>query len=151
MIPRRMATGLRLCLLLCLALSALFAAQHYGQVLFNGLPVPGAIVMASTADQKLTAVTDTQGLYSFPELSDGAWTLQVEMLGFATAKQEVVAGPDAPPARWELKLLPLDQIQAEIKTAAASVTPAPAAAAEQPKPLTAAPQGPEPSDEGGIL
>jgi len=142
-----MATGLRLCLLLCLALSALFAAQHYGQVTFNGLPVPGAIVTASRADQKLTAVTDTQGLYTFPELADGAWTLQVEMLGFAAATQEVVAGPDATPARWELKLLPLDLIQAEIKTAAAAVTPAPVAAAEQPKAHASAPQTPEPSDE----
>ena len=142
-----MATRLRLCLLLCLALSALFAAQHYGQVTFNGLPVPGAIVTASRADQKLTAVTDTQGLYTFPELADGAWTLQVEMLGFAAATQEVVAGPDATPARWELKLLPLDQIQAEIKTAAAAVTPAPAAAVEQPKADASAPQTPEPSDE----
>ncbi len=147
MTPRRMATGLRFCLLLCLALSAMFAAQHYGQVTFNGLPVPGAMVTASRDDQKLTAVTDTQGLYSFPDLADGAWTLQVEMLGFARAKQEVVAGPDAPPARWDLKLLPLDQIQAEIKTAAASVTPAPATASEQPKPPNAAPQAPEASDE----
>ena len=44
------------------------------------------------------------------------------MTGFATLKQEVAIGPNAPPGKWELKLLPLDQIKAEISSAA-EVTP----------------------------
>ena len=41
------------------------------------------------------------------------------MTGFATLKQDVVIGPNAPAGKWELKLLPLDQIKAEISSSAA--------------------------------
>jgi hypothetical protein len=57
----------------------------------------------------------------FPDLTDGKWTIEVEMTGFASLKQEVVIGPNAPPGKWELKLLPLDQIKAEISTTGESV------------------------------
>src|SRR5215472_10750438 len=120
-----MATYFRLCLLLCFATSALSASQYYGQVTFKGSPVPGVSVTAAHSDQKLTTVTDTQGLFSFPDLIDGPWTVQVEMLGFATVQQEVVVAPNIPPANWELKLLPLDQIKAEIQSAIARAVPVP--------------------------
>jgi hypothetical protein len=133
--------------LACLILSLLPAAEHYGQVTFGGFPVPGATVTASQAQKTFTTVTDIQGLYSFPDLTEGTWTMHVAMLGFAAVKQDVVVGPNAPPAKWELKLLPLDQIKAEVKAAEASPVPAPQSESEQPKPRnTPAPAG-EPSDE----
>jgi len=53
-----------------LALSSLAAAEHHGQVSFNGLPVPGVTVTATAGDKKFVAVTDQQGAYWFAELAD---------------------------------------------------------------------------------
>ncbi len=89
------------------------AAEYHGQVTFGGLPTPGATVTATQGKQQFVTSTDQQGLYSFPDLTDGKWTLEVEMTGFATIKQDVVIGPNGPAGKWELKLLPLDQIKAE--------------------------------------
>ena len=128
----------------CLATSTQVASEHYGQVTFGGLPVPGATVTATQHDKKFTAITDLQGLYSFPDLTDGTCTLEIEMLGFATVKQEIVVGENAPPAKWEFKLLPLDQIKAEMQASAESAPPAPQSTST--KVVTQAP-APEPSDE----
>jgi uncharacterized GH25 family protein len=73
-------TVLRHWFLACLSLSALTAAEHHGQVAFGGLPLPGATVTAIQGGRNFTAVTDQQGLYSFPDLPDGVWTIRVEML-----------------------------------------------------------------------
>src|ERR1035437_10269743 len=101
-----------------LAVSGLAAAGHHGQVAFGGLPVPGATVTATAGDKKLVAVTDQQGAYSFAALADGVWTIQVEMLCFATIRQEVAVAPDAPSPVWELKVLPLEEIHTETSPAA---------------------------------
>src|SRR5215475_15327722 len=100
----------------------LLLTEHHGQVLFNGFPVPGATVTATQGENKFVAVTDQQGLYSFPELADGPFTIQVEMLGFSTLKQEV----NAPAAEFELKMLPIEDIHAEV---AHESTPEPTPAA----------------------
>lgn len=147
MARRRIDNLSRLFAVACLTLSLLSAAEHYGQVIFDGLPVPGATVTASQADKRFTTVTDIQGLYSFPDLTEGTWTMQVGMLGFALVKQDVVVGTNAPPAKWELKLLPLDQIKAEVKAAAASPVSAPQAESEQPKTRNTPAPALEPSDE----
>jgi hypothetical protein len=123
--------GLWYAALAWLAVSGLAAAEHHGQVNFNGLPVPGATVTATTGDKKLVAVTDQQGAYSFADLADGVWTIQVEMLCFATIKQEVAVAPDAPSPAWELKVLPIEEIHA---TAAQPAAGQPAAAVAQPAP-----------------
>jgi hypothetical protein len=100
--------------------------EHRGQVSVGGVPVPGATVTATQGDKKFVAITDQQGVYSFPDLAEGPFTIQVEMLGFATAKQEV----NAPTAEFELKMLPIEEIRAEIVHGAPAETPAtPAAAA----------------------
>ncbi len=90
--------------------SFLAAAEHHGTVTFGGVPVPGATVTATQADQKLTVITDPQGAYSFRELPDGTWTLQIEMAGFAPLMQDVAVAPGATPSVWELKLLPFNEI-----------------------------------------
>jgi len=121
--------GLWYAALAWLAVSGLVAAEHHGQVNFNGLPVPGATVTATAGGKKLVAVTDQQGAYSFPDLADGVWTIQVEMLCFAPIKQDVAVAPDAPVPVWELKVLSLEEIHA---TAAQPTAGQPAAAAAQP-------------------
>jgi hypothetical protein len=92
-------------------------------VKFAGLPVPGATITATMGDKKLVAVTDPQGQYSFPDMADGVWNLQVEMLCFSTLKMEVAVAPNSPSPEWELKLLPFD----EIKASAPAPAPLPAA------------------------
>ena len=59
--------------LILLALSTL-AAEYRGQVQFGGLPVPGVTVTATRGEQTLTAVTDPQGAYGFPDLPVGTWS-----------------------------------------------------------------------------
>ncbi len=90
-------------------------------VKFAGLPVPGATITATMGDKKVVAVSDPQGQYSFPDLADGVWNLQVEMLCFSTLKMEVAVAPNSPSPEWELKLLPFD----EIKASAPPPAPAP--------------------------
>ena len=124
--------GLWYAALAWLAVSGLAAAEHHGQVNFNGLPVPGATVTATAGGKKLVAVTDQQGAYSFPDLADGVWTIQVEMLCFATIKQEVAVAPGAPSPVWELKALPLEEIHASVVPPATVQQAAPAAGGAEP-------------------
>jgi hypothetical protein len=102
-----------------LALVPLSAAEHHGQVKFGGLPVPGATVSVTQAGKSLTAITDPLGIYSFPDLSDGVWTIQIEMLGFTTVSEMIQVAPDAPAPEWNLNMLPLREIHAVAGTQAA--------------------------------
>jgi trimeric autotransporter adhesin len=101
-----------------LVVANLLASEQHGDVTFGGLPVPGATVTATQGEKKSIAVTDPQGAYSFPDLADGLWTIQVEMLGFSTLKNDVTVGKETQPSTWELKMLSLDQIHAEAQLAA---------------------------------
>jgi hypothetical protein len=112
-----------------IAVSGLTAAEHDGVVRSGGLPVPGATVTAIQGDKKIVTTTDDQGAYSFPELADGIWTIEVEMMGFAKLTREVGIEPDAPLAEWDLKLLP----------PGANLTPTPPIAPVAPAPVTPAP------------
>src|SRR5438874_1098678 len=81
----------QLCAATLLMVLSLAAAEHHGQVKFGGLPVPGATVTATQGDKKFVAISDLQGAYSFPDLANGVWTMQIEMLCFSPIKQEVAA------------------------------------------------------------
>ena len=111
------------CIGLLVATLSLIAAEYRGQVKFSGLPLPGATVTATQGDKKLTAVSDEQGNFAFPDLPDGTWQLQADMLGFTPAKQEITQGTGLPGPSFELKMLPLDQINA-VAAPAAPETPA---------------------------
>jgi hypothetical protein len=133
--------GAYILLILAFAILQSYAAEHHGLVKFGGLPIPGVAVTATQGQQKFIAITDPQGIYSFPELPEGVWTIQVEMLGFGPIRQDVTIGAGGPNAEWELKMLPLDQIHAEVVS---SPAPAPAAA----KPAAAQPAAPGPTRQG---
>ncbi len=122
-------------ILCCLAVVRLTAAEHHGVVRFGGLPVPGATVTAQQGEKRVVTITDTQGFYSFPDLRDGPWSLQVEMLCFSTAKKDVTVGAGAPGTEWELKLLPLGEIkpQTDAPAAGEAASPMPRAAAANPR------------------
>jgi hypothetical protein len=127
-------------LISCFAGSSLPAAEYRGQVTFGGLPVPGATVTATQGDKNASAITDLQGLYDLSDLPEGNWTIEIRMLGFAAVKQEAVPAF----AKWELRLLPLDQIKAEVQ--AAAPPPAPAAPAQTAPPKAQA-TAKEPADD----
>src|SRR6266567_4491822 len=123
------------------------ASEYRGQVSFGGLPIPGATVTAAQGSKQFVTVTDQQGLYSFPDLTDGNWTLEVQMTGFSTIKQDVVIGPNAPAGKWELKLLPLDQSKAQTRPPPGTHTAAVQAKSEQAQPPTSKAPEKEPSEE----
>lgn len=97
-----------------LAASFSHAAEHHGVVTFGGLPLPGATVTATRAAEKLSAITDAQGSYLFPDLAGGLWTLRIEMLCFEPIQRDIDASETA---TWPMKLLPLAAIQATAKAA----------------------------------
>lgn len=123
-------------------LFAVAATEHHGQVTFNGLPVPGATVIATQAGKKWTAITDLDGFYAFADLADGPCEIDVQMPGFALLKQSVTITANSAPSKWELKLLPLEAIGAEVRVA---TTQAPAAAVSAPN-ATAKSNAPGASD-----
>ena len=67
--------------------------------------MPGAVVTLSQGSSKLETVTDRQGLYEFPSISDGTWKIAIVMRGFAKINASVTIAPDAPQGSWELQLL----------------------------------------------
>ena len=78
--------------------ATLLASDYFGQVTFNGLPVPGATVTATQGQSKTTATTNQDGIYHLADIADGLWTLTIELFGFATITRDVtVPLTDDPP------------------------------------------------------
>lgn len=102
------------------------AAEYHGNVTFGGQPVPGATVTATQGDKKLTTVTGVDGSYSFADLADGTWTIEVQMSLFAPVKQDVQVAAGGAAGAFELKLLTLDQMRTQDKPVELAVA-APAA------------------------
>lgn len=111
-------TGLGTLLLIGSLLAARMAcaSEYRGQIISGGLPVPGATIIATHAGKTVSTVSDSAGVYRFADLADGAWHVRVEMLCFSTAEADVTVAPSLPPAKWELTMLPLDQMLALTKT-----------------------------------
>jgi hypothetical protein len=70
----------------------------------SGLPVTGVTVTATQSDKKVVTTTDEQGRFTFADLADGTWTLEVEMLGFTKLTREVYVAAAAPPPQFSLKI-----------------------------------------------
>ena len=136
----------------CVVVATLCAAQHSGQVLFSGLPVPGASVTASQGEKKLHSVTDAEGVYTFADLSDDTWTLDVQMTGFSALRRQVTVSENAPAERWDLALLPLEQIKSAVPMGtrvSAPQAPAPAVPSLAPAaPKEVAPKETKNDEEG---
>lgn len=91
----------------------LFPASHSGLIRFNGLPVPGATATAIQGNPKFTAATDLRGIYTFPDLPAGTWTIRIEMPGFQPLSKEITTGPEASSLEWELTMLPPGEMKTE--------------------------------------
>ncbi len=88
------------------AASPITASDQRGQVRFGALPVPGASVQATRSDKTpLRTLTDSEGEYSFADLEEGIWTIEVRAPGFEASRREVTVARDGPPVRWDLKML----------------------------------------------
>src|SRR5688572_29279977 len=81
----------RICAVILVLLTAwpAFASDYFGQVTFNGLPVPGVTVTATQGPSKTAATTNQDGIYHLADIADGLWTLTIEMFGFATITRDV--------------------------------------------------------------
>ena len=113
------------CVLVMVGLSGFaHATENHGHVEFNGSPVPGATVTATQGAKKFVAVTTVDGSYSFPDLPDGQWKIEIAMTGFATLDQEITVSDSTPGIQWELKMMPLAQMLAQAKEAKVGVTTA---------------------------
>ena len=138
------------CMFAAIAFPCIAAASEYrGQVTFGGLPLPGATVTVTQGTKKVTAVTDQGGLYTFPDLADGPGKIEIEMLCFSTVTADVTISPTTAPGKWELTLLPLEQITKLTKLPPA---PVPSLSARPKTPATAtnenaAPELPKPAEE----
>jgi trimeric autotransporter adhesin len=114
------------------AVAGLSATEHRGQVIFNGLGVPGAVVTASRSELKQVAITDAKGDYLFPDLQDGEWDIQVDMQAFSPIQRKMTIGSGAPTEKWELRLLPIEQIQGlQTPPPPATTQPQPPSATDQ--------------------
>ena len=139
------------CLLMVLGFARVAAASEYrGQITFGGLPLPGATVTITQGTKKLTAVSDQGGLFSFPDLTDGSWKIEIAMQCFSTVQADITASPATPAAKWELTLLPLDQITKLTKLPPAPL-PSPSTVAKKPassgSPTESVAEIPKPAEE----
>ena len=126
---------LRSALLLLLLHVSAFAAEHHGRVLFNGAPVPGVSVTATHGSQQLHTVTDVLGLFQFPSLPDGEWTIRVALSGFAVQEQTIQLDKRTLASSFELKMLTVADVLALAKEIVAQplVLPAPVAKTKEKK------------------
>lgn len=87
-----------------------------GQVLFNGLPVPGAVVTAVQGSAKVIVISDAQGNYSLVHPAPGPWSLTAAMPGFETREQTLFVPSDPlaakPDLKIEMKMLSVSQMLA---------------------------------------
>ena len=106
----------------------LSASDQYGQITFAGLPVPGATVTATQGGMQVVTVTGQDGIYRLADLSDGIWTIRVDMLGFATVSHELTVPSNDPTPVWELRLLPFEEITRSVPVSSVSVVDDPQSA-----------------------
>lgn len=141
-------------LVLALASACAWATEYHGQVFVQGMPIPGATVTVTQEGKTFSTVTDEQGLYAFADLGNGSWNIEIRMRGFELLKSHVTVAPNAAQGKFELTLLPLDQMLAQTKVTTAAAPPNPQLASRvpaKPKHEEKAPEQaampPAPSDE----
>jgi len=106
------------------------ASEYHGTVKAGGLALPGATVTASQGDKQIVTTSDQQGMFSFSELADGTWTIEVEMLGFEKMARQVGVASDAPSADFALQFLTEEALAAGQGTRKAATAATEAAGTE---------------------
>ena len=77
--------------------------------------------------------------YLFSDLADGSWTIKVEMPGFAAMTATETVAANTPGKIWQLRMLPMDQMNAQPKAAATVISGESASAPGQPAPAAQQP------------
>src|SRR5437763_15730980 len=98
-------SAIRSLLLIMMTGATAVAAEYHGSVTARGLPFVGATVSASRDGHTQVALTDAHGVFSFANLADGVWTIEVAMLGFEKLKREVAVAAGAPAPTFDLHFL----------------------------------------------
>jgi hypothetical protein len=137
-----------------LAARALWAAEYHGRVRYGGVAVPGATVTLTQGATELTTVTDSQGLYEFPNVAEGSWKISIELRGFAPLRGSVTIGAANDQGEWTLQMLELKDLLSMAQTEPATTSPLkardnepPKQSAKSEKPEEATPQPPQPSED----
>ena len=141
-------------LLLCVGASVdASASPYYGQVTFGGLPVPGVTVAATQGTKTFSVTSDEGGVFHFDDLPDGEWKIEVKMQCFETIHADIAVAPKMPGAKYELKLLPQQQLEAlakaqpPIPVASPSLKPASEKKGEKSEAQQAAAETPKPAED----
>jgi hypothetical protein len=114
------------------------------------------MVTATRDGQRLTAATDEDGRYRFPDITEGVWVVSVEMPGFATEQKPVEVPPAAggTATLWALSMKPLSEMRLAPAPREAGSRPAagplPPRAVAPPVPLTPA-TNPPIDDDGFVV
>ena len=119
---------MKLPMLFLIAAGAALASEYHGAVMARGLPFPGVTVAASQGAKRAVTTTDANGRFSFADLADGVWTIEIQMLGFEKLVKEVAVAPDAPSPQFEMRYLTEAVLSAQLGGAPAA---APAGRAPQ--------------------
>lgn len=76
----------------------------------SGASIPNATVTLQKGGETRTAVTSTDGTFSFDRLSSGTYEVKVDQPGFKTATARIVAGNRTPrPVEFKLQIATLQQ------------------------------------------
>jgi hypothetical protein len=137
-----------------LAAHTLLAAEYHGRVRYGGVPVPGATVTLTQGSTELTTVTDSQGLYEFPNVAEGSWKISIALRGFAPIRGTVTIGATNDQGEWTLQMLELKDLLSMAQTEPATTSPLKARDENQPrqsakndKPEEPTPQPPPASED----
>src|ERR1700761_1837736 len=123
----------RACICLVLAAQTLWAAEYHGRVRYGGVPVPGATVTLTQGSTELSTVTDSQGVYEFPNLAEGSWKISIELRGFAPLQGAVTIGPTDEQGEWTLEMRGLNDLLSMAQTEQPVANPLKVREAEPPK------------------
>lgn len=85
-------------------------------------PLPGATVSAANTltGKKYSAVTNTDGKFSFAGIVRGRYVVRIEFMGFALFTQELVLNPQNPAAKVDAELLLASRQQQQSNNSASS-------------------------------
>jgi hypothetical protein len=92
------------------------SAQHSGGVRSGDQPIPGATISASSGERKIVTTTDESGKYTLTKLGPGTWTIEVEMFGFVTARQQLLVVDSDTRLEWTLELKPFTPAPLQSRT-----------------------------------
>src|SRR5215469_13715900 len=145
------------CVCLVLAAQMLWAAEYHGRVRYGGVAVPGATVTLTQGSTELTTVTDSQGLYEFPDVAAGDWKISIELRGFTPMHGSVAIGTTNEQGEWTLQMLDMKDLLSMAQTEPAVTAPLKTREKDEPKqtaksekpdePVPQAPQAQQPNDD----